>query len=177
MIAPPATAPLRSPPAPLPRPARLSTLAALALAASVAGCAGPAPAVEILRVSPEALRASDDAADDLTLTVHYFDADGDLGQGTASILDCRADGLVTVLPIPRIAGDEAVLRGVPIEGEASLVVADVGVVEPSAAVPPACADLGVSAPAGGARSFCVILADAAGHESEGSCTQPIPVTP
>lgn len=149
----------------------------LLLLASLLGCTGPAPTVEILGASPEALSASNDAGDDLTITVHYADADGDLGQGTARIIDCRAEGLVTVLPIPRIAADAAVETGVFIEGEMSLVVSDIDAAPPSGDVPPGCAELGVTAPPGGARVFCVVLADAAGHESEGACTGPIAVEP
>lgn len=152
-------------------------LAALLFAAAPSGCAGSsAPTVEIIQASPEVLSASDDARDDLTITVRYFDPDGDLGQGTARIVDCRAEGLVTLLPIPRIAGDEAVGR-VPIQGEISLVVSDIGVSPASGAVPPACAELGVEAATEGAGAFCVVLVDAAGHESDAACTKTIAVEP
>lgn len=152
-------------------------VASLAFAAWLFGCSGSAPTVEILETSPDALSASDDSGDDLTITVRYFDPDGDLGQGTARIVDCRAEGLVTFVPIPRIAGDEAVLRGVPITGEMSLVVSDIGAVEPSGTVPAACAELGVEAMPGGAPVFCLALADAEGHESDGACTLPVPLEP
>lgn len=151
--------------------------AALCAAASLLGCADPAPTVEILAVSPDVLSASEDDRDDLTLTLRYTDADGDLGQGQARILDCRAEGLETVLPIPRIAPDEAVARGVAIEGELTLVVADVGAFPPSEDAPAACAALGVSAPVDGAQRFCVVLTDAAGNTGEGACTGPVRVEP
>ena len=151
--------------------------AALCAAVSLVGCADPAPTVEILSASPDVLSASSDDRDDLTLRLRYTDADGDLGQGTARILDCRAEGLVTVLPIPRIAADDAVQRGVAIQGELTLVVADVGAFPPSESVPAACAELGVPAPRDGAQRFCVVLTDAAGHTGEGACTEPVRVEP
>lgn len=155
----------------------LRALAVLLGAASLTACGvSPVPTVEILEATPEALIASDDTNDDLTLKVAYSDGDGDLGQGVAHIHDCRAEGLVTTLTIPRIANDEAVAQGVPIEGELDLVLADLGAIE-AAEVPPACAELGVGAPEGGAQVFCVVLVDAAGNESEGACSSPVVVTP
>lgn len=156
--------------------APLLVLSALALAV-LSGCGGETPTVEIVSASPAQLLASDDAKDDLTILVKYADPDGDLGQGVASIHDCRAEGVVTRLPIPRIANDEAVLQGVAIEGELTLTVADVGSVTPSSSVPGVCADLGVSAPEDGAQAFCVVLTDAAGNESEGACTEAIAILP
>ena len=153
-------------------------VASLLLSLSLLGCAGGSvPVVEIVDASPEALSASDDGKDDLTIVARYEDPDGDLGQGIARIFDCRAEGLVTELSIPRIANDEAVAQGAPIEGEMALVVADVGAVAASESVPAACADLGISAPSGGAQAFCVVLVDAAGNESEGACTKPISIEP
>ena len=153
--------------------------AALLLAGSLLGCAGggSVPVVEIVEATPEALSASDDGEDDLTIVVRYSDPDGDLGQGTARIFDCRAEDLVTELAIPRIANDEAVAARAPIQGEMALVVADVGAVAASESVPAECADLGVSGPSGGAQVFCVVLVDVAGHESDGACTKPIAVEP
>jgi hypothetical protein len=151
--------------------------ASLALSLAMLGCSGSVPAVEIVGASPETLSASDDAMDDLTITVRYSDPDGDLGQGIARILDCRAEGLVTELGIPRIANDEAVAQGAPIEGEMQLVVADVGDVAASESVPAACADLGVSKPSDGAQVFCVVLVDTAGNESEGACTARVTIGP
>ena len=146
-------------------------LAVLALLLGAA-CSDPAaaPTVEILEAAPELLVPDDDAADDLTLVVRYHDGDGDLGEGVAEVIDCRAEGLVTRLALPPIASDEAVANGVPIEGELELLVADVGRVTPAAAAPAACAALGVAAPVAGAVRFCVVLIDAAGHRGQGACT-------
>jgi hypothetical protein len=149
----------------------------LALCLPVLGCTGSVPAVEILEATPDTLSSSDDEKDDLTITVRYSDPDGDLGQGVARIFDCRAEGIVTDLPIPRIANDDGVAQGAPIQGDMALVLADVGEVAASEAVPAACADLGVSKPSGGAQAFCVVLIDTAGNESDGACTGPITVGP
>lgn len=150
----------------------------LAGALALLGCGGgETPTVEIVSASPEQLTASDDAKDDLTIVVRYTDPDGDLGQGTARIHDCRAEGVVTELVIPRLANDEAVAQGASIAGDLTLTVADVGAVTPSAKVPSACADLGIGAARDGAQAFCVVLTDAAGNESEGACTEAIRVLP
>lgn len=141
------------------------------------GCAGEAPVVEILDASPPELSAADDTKDDLTIRLRYSDPDGDLGGGVAAIHDCRAEGLVAELPIPEIANAEAVEAGVAIEGELTLVVADVGALTPTDTAPAACADLGVGAPDGGKQAFCVFLTDAAGNESAGACTRPVLITP
>jgi len=141
------------------------------------GCGGAAPTVEILEVTPEALVASDDAKDDLSVVVRYSDPDGDLGEGVAAIHDCRVDRLVTELAIPRIANADGVDHGVPIEGELTLVLADVGAVTAAAEPPAKCAELGATAPVGGAQVFCIVLIDAAGNESEGACTAAILVSP
>ncbi|MEZ4295232.1 MAG: hypothetical protein R3B70_09675 [Polyangiaceae bacterium] len=151
------------------------------LAASVAllaACTGAeAPTVEILGAAPQELVASDDGSDDLTLTLRYADADGDLGQGTATVIDCRAPGLVTIVDLPRIANDEAVKQGVSIAGELALVLSDVGHVPVSGDLPPDCVDLGADAGSDSARPFCVFLTDAAGHESEGACSALVTVLP
>lgn len=151
--------------------------APLAMLAGMLGCTGVAPTVEILGATPETLSASDDARDDLTISLRYSDPDGDLGQGSARVVDCRAEGLVTRLAIPRIANDEAVAQGVPIAGEMDLVVADIEAVTSSDSAPAECAGLGVAAAARQGQVFCVILADAAGNESEGACTGPVLVEP
>ncbi len=144
----------------------------------LSGCGGEVtPTVEIVSATPDELVASDDAKDDLAIVVRYADPDGDLGQGTARIHDCRAEGVVTELSIPRLANDDAVAAGASIEGELTLTVADVGAVTPSAKVPDVCADLGVGAAEGGAQAFCVVLTDSAGNESEGACTKAITVSP
>lgn len=146
------------------------------LTISLVGClSSPIPAVDIVSVSPEALDPADDAKDDLTFVLAYSDGDGDLGGGVVRVFDCRREGLVTDLPIPTIANEEAVRLGVSIEGELSVVLADVGVVTPGDAPSAACADLGAPASGAGAQAFCVVLIDIDGHESEGACTGPIAV--
>jgi hypothetical protein len=149
-------------------------LASIALSA----CAkGPAPTVEVVSAEPDKLVASDDTLDDLVITAHYTDGDGDLGLGVANVYDCRADGLVIEVPIPKIANDDAVAKHAAIEGDLLLTVADVGVVAAAESAPSACADLGVGAPKDGAQAFCVTLVDGAGHESGGACTGAILVSP
>jgi len=151
---------------------------ALALGLAMAGCGGgEAPTVEVLSATPAELDPARDEADDLTVRVAYTDPDGDLGGGVAEVHDCRAEGLVTRLVLPSIASQEAVDEGVRIEGELSLVIPDVGAAEAAAKPPAACGDLGVGAPSGGAQAFCVVLIDAAGHASEGDCTDPVRITP
>lgn len=135
------------------------------------------PTVEIESVSPSTLTASDDTKDDLTIVAHYTDGDGDLGEGKAMIYDCRADGIVTEVTIPRIANDEAVEKHASIGGDLALIVADVGAVDVADSVPSACADLGVGAAKDGAQAFCVVLIDAAGNESDGACTDPVLINP
>lgn len=146
-----------------------SLLPLLALAAC--GEPDPAPLVAITAATPEALAPDDDARDDLTITVDYDDADGDLGTGTAEVHDCRADGLVTALAIPAIAPDSHAGE-IHITGTLELHVNDVGLVA-STALPPACAELEVAELAGAEAVFCVILVDAAGHRGPGDCTAPI----
>jgi hypothetical protein len=147
----------------------------VAVIALTTGCGGgDRPEVSVLGVSPDALDASDDASNDLTIRVHYDDPNAELGGGVAKVIDCRAEGLVSELRLPSIASPAAVKAGVPIEGELDLLVADV-LAEPAAHTPAAaCADLGVGAPeASGAQAFCVVLVDAKGVASEGACTKAI----
>ncbi|HVV83055.1 MAG TPA: hypothetical protein VHE35_08235 [Kofleriaceae bacterium] len=153
--------------------------AALALALAVGACGDPdpAPTVEIRAAAPSMLVPSDDTRDDLMITVGYTDADADLGMGSAAVVDCRADGLVTTLPIPAIASQEAIDEGVPIRGELVLNVNDVGAIAPATTAPAACAELGVGPPAIGVAIFCVTLTDAAGHTGPGACTDPIAIAP
>lgn len=155
---------------------RITALLSAICAVSCAG-SGSIPTVEILSASPDTLTVSDDEKDDLTIAVRYSDPDGDLGQGIARIFDCYAEGLVTDLPIPRIANEDAVAQGASISGEMTLVVADVGAPGVESSLPKACADQGVSAPPEGKRVFCVVLIDAEGNESEGACTGQIAVEP
>jgi hypothetical protein len=107
---------------------------------------------------------------DVTIRVHYRDADGDLGGGSAEIQDCRAQALLTRLTLPTIASDAAVKQGVTIEGELDLVVTGVSVVTPDAK-----AVCGGSAPAKDQAVFCVTLVDHGGHRSAPSCTQSIAI--
>lgn len=149
----------------------------LLLGLPLVGCSGAGPSLEILATSPGVLSASDDDADDLTITVGYFDPDGDLGRGSARIVDCRADGLVTLLPIPRIAAEEAIKRGIAISGEMALVVSDIGIIQPSPVLAAECVELGVAPISADAPVFCLTLADAAGHASDGACTAPVLLEP
>lgn len=152
-----------------------STLLAAAL---LAGCADddPAPSVSVREATPDELRPDDDRLDDLTITVDYVDADGDLGGGVAEVHDCRGEGLVTALPIPAIAADAIVDEMTRITGALVLHVNDVGAVT-TAALPAACDELGAPAPAPEATVFCVVLVDAAGHRGVGDCTPTITLTP
>jgi len=134
-----------------------------------------APSASIVEVAPDSLDPARDDADDLTIRVEYADGDADLGGGTASIHDCRSDGLVAQLAIPPIASEEAVAKGVPIEGILDLIVNDVGWVEPAGAAPPACAEQGAPAPQAESAVFCVVLTDIAGHAGAGDCTSPVAI--
>src|SRR5262249_2175466 len=93
------------------QPVRI-TMTRLALLALLftAACADddPAPTVSVRSATPDSLTPDDDRLDDLTITIDYTDADGDLGGGTAEIHDCRSDALVTILDIPAIAPDDIV---------------------------------------------------------------------
>ena len=142
------------------------------------GCGevGPTPTVTIVEVTPEALDTGDDTADDLRIVVEYTDGDGDLGEGWAEVHDCRAPDVVTYLDIPAIASEEAVAAGVPIEGNLSLQVNDIGAL-PAGAGSAVCEELGVGELDPDTVVFCVILVDAAGNESVGDCTDAIPVSP
>jgi hypothetical protein len=158
------------------RAMQTASLCCVILAAACAGDAGPAPTATVIESSPGELDTSLDAADDLTIRVHYSDGDGDLGGGFAEVADCRAADLVTRLQLPPIASMEAVDEGVPIEGELELRVSDVGLVAPDAQAPPTCVDLGIDAmPSADQTIFCVVLEDAAGNRGEGDCTSPVTV--
>ncbi len=140
---------------------------------ALAACSDdPAPHASIKSVTPDALTASDDTLDDLTITLTYDDGDGDLGGGTAEVHDCRSDDLMTELAIPGIAK----AKGNHITGTLELHVNDIGV-EPAGTLPSACSELGVAALASGQTVFCVVLVDAAGHRGTGACTQPIAIAP
>ena len=152
------------------------------LVASVAalfGCsdAEVAPSAVILEVAPDTIDPARDNADDLTIRVEYADGDADLGGGVAAVHDCRADGIAIELAIPPVASEEAVDEGVPIEGVLELVVNDIGWVDADDRAPEVCADLGAPDPAEGEAVFCVVLTDAAGHDGDGDCSAPVPITP
>jgi len=138
----------------------------------VAACTSgdPAPSVEIVSASPQALAPANDLQNDLRMLVTYKDGDGDLGTGSARIQDCRAEELVTELEIPAIAPADKVGSS-KIEGSIDLSLDDVGAVA-VAALPATCAELGVEL-AAGSTVFCVQLVDAAGHVGPGDCTAAI----
>jgi len=145
-----------------------ATLLSVAL---VAACGGgdATPTVSVEMAAPEALTPADDTLDDLTITVHYEDGDGDLGGGTAEIQDCRADSLLTSLMLPQIAPDDVVDDNIAITGTLDLHVNDVGAFT-TAALPATCSDLGVAALEPNQTVFCVTLVDVAGHRGDGDCT-------
>lgn len=151
---------------------RLTIFAMLLLAA----CADddPAPAVTIRSATPDSITPDEDRLDDLTITIDYRDADGDLGGGTAEIHDCRSAALLTILDIPAIAPDDIVEGDSGISGSLELHVNDVGATT-SSALPDACADLGVGEMSATEAVFCVILVDAAGHAGPGDCTASIAI--
>ncbi len=147
----------------------------LVLCAPACGEDDPSPVAAVVDTAPLQIDPSDDALDDLMITVDYADADGDLGEGVADVFDCRADDLVVSLPLPSIANMEAVDEGVSIEGTMVLTVSDIGEVELADQAPAACADLGVGAPVPGEAVFCVVLTDAAGNTGDGDCTEPVTI--
>lgn len=149
---------------------KLALIGPLGVLGACGGDADPQPSATVTAATPEALAPDDDSRDDLTITVRYDDGDGDLGGGLAEIHDCRADGLVTELPIPEIAPDG--LIGEHITGTLELHVNDVGAIV-STALPETCVDLGVPELAADQTIFCVVLVDAAGHRGDGDCTAPI----
>ena len=136
------------------------------------GCsdASDTPSVTFKSATPEELVTSDDLLDDVTITVDFDDGDGDLGQGTAEIHDCRADGIVTELPIPAIAPESRV--GDHISGTLELHVNDVGMIT-LGTQPAVCKDLGVASLDATQTVFCVVLVDAKGHRADGDCTNAI----
>jgi hypothetical protein len=143
----------------------------------LAACSSdPAPTLTIESATPDTLAMSNDAANDLAITVRYTEPDGDLGGGTAEVNDCRADGLVTQLAIPPIAAPGVVAAKSPISGTLAIYVDNVGPVTVGAP-PAACASLGVAAQPDGQTIFCVYLVDAAGHRSAGTCTKAIALLP
>lgn len=138
--------------------------------ALVAACSDdPAPLATVEAATPDRLTMSDDGADDLTITVKYEDADGDLGGGVADVFDCRNSALLTSLPIPQIAPDGVVDEMAKITGRLELHVNDVGEAS-TLALPAECSDLGIAAQTATTTVFCIVLVDAAGHRGGGDCT-------
>jgi hypothetical protein len=135
----------------------------------LAGCTAAQVEVSVLGASPQAIDTTQPDAD-LTIRVHYRDPDGDLGNGSAEIQDCRAASLVTKLALPAIATDQAVKDGVAIEGELDLVVAGVTRVTPDTR-----AVCNGQVPAADRAVFCVTLIDHSGHRSAPACTQAISI--
>ena len=150
---------------------RIQQLLVIVLAAGC-GADSPAPSAYVEGATPDRLTMSDDTANDLTITVSYDDHDGDLGGGIAEVHDCRADTLVTMLPIPTIAPPNVVADHSHITGKLDLDVNDIGSVS-SMPLPQMCADLGVTQLDTDTTRFCVILVDAAGHKGDGDCTATI----
>jgi len=148
----------------------MRSLVPLAFAVAACGGAGTTPEVVVTAATPDTLAPDDDARDDLTISVDYDDGDGDLGGGIAEVHDCRAEGLITELPIPAIAPDSVV--GEHITGSLELHVNDVGTIT-SEPLPALCADLGVAELGPAETVFCVVLVDSAGHAGTGDCTAAI----
>ncbi len=153
------------------------TAAVFAVAVMMGACGGtdPDPTATIVEITPDIIEPADDTADDLTIVIAYSDGDADLGGGVVNVHDCRASGLVTVLTIPPIASEEALDKGVPIEGELELAINDIGDVAVAAEPPQACIDLGITQVAADEAIFCVTLVDAAGNSGAGDCSGPISV--
>jgi hypothetical protein len=141
----------------------------------LAGCSGGAFEATLLEATPQALDPSHDESNDLTLRVRYQHPSALLGDGTALVHDCRADGLTTRLAIPPIASQEAKDRGVPIAGELTLLVPDVGRVS-ALGTSPACA-LAPEPSTTDRAVFCVVLVDTTGTEAPAGCTSPISIAP
>jgi len=129
-----------------------------------------APSARITAATPDQITPSNDALDDLTITIAYGDGDGDLGGGVAEVHDCRAAGLVIELPIPDIAPPSVI--GDRIEGTLSLLVTDIGAIVPMSQ-PDLCQELGVDPLGPSEAVFCVVLVDAAEHAGGGDCTQAV----
>lgn len=144
----------------------------LLLITALAACGGASdtPDVTVKAVTPEELVTSDDALDDVTITVDFDDGDGDLGLGIAEIHDCRSDGTITELPLPAIASEKR--EGDHISGTLELHVNDVGLIA-LGTQPALCQDLGVASLDASQTVFCVVLVDQKGHKADGDCTAPI----
>jgi len=144
----------------------------------VSGCAEDAvpgaPSVVVLSRSPETLAIGDDERNDLALVLRYEDGAADLGDGRILVHDCRRPDLVAELPVPPIASEEAIRRGVAITGTLDVLVADVGPVTAEATgLPETCRALGVTPLTPGEAVFCVVLEDAGGQRGRGDCAEPV----
>ena len=146
----------------------------LLLVVGACGAPGPTPSVHVKDATPDRLVVSNDALDDVTITVEYDDGDGDLGTGLAEIHDCRAASIVDELMIPAIAPPERI--GDPISGTLELHVNDVGTVA-LGTQPPLCLELGVPPLDADQTVLCVVLVDAQGNRSGGDCTDLITLFP
>ena len=146
-----------------------TVLISMFLVAACGGAGDLAPSVTVLEVTPDVLDPAVDDADDVAIRVAYRDGDADLGGGRAEIQDCRAADLRTELGLPAIASMAAVEEGVPIEGELTLTVADVGIVVGDATAAAPCELL----PEPATTTFCVVLVDAAGNRGGADCTPAI----
>ena len=144
----------------------------LLLLTALAACGGASdsPNASVKGVTPEELVASDDALDDVTITVDFDDGDGDLGTGFAEVHDCRAPDLITTLPLPAIAPEGRV--GDHISGTLELHVNDVGFIAPDVQ-PVLCKEQGVSSLSASETVFCVQLVDAKGNRGDADCTTTI----
>lgn len=149
----------------------MRTLPLLFLAALAAcGEVSDTPSVTVKSATPDQLVVTDDALDDVTITIAYEDGDGDLGTGVAEVHDCRADGVVTEVVLPAIASEDRI--GDHITGTLELHVNDVGTIA-LGTQPALCADLGVPSLSADQTVFCVQLVDAAGNRGDGDCTSTI----
>jgi hypothetical protein len=144
----------------------------LLLLTALAACGGAsdAPNVTVKSATPDELVTSDDALDDVTITVDFDDGDGDLGTGRAEVHDCRADGIITELVLPAIAPEGRV--GDHISGTLELHVNDVGMIA-IGTQPAVCAEQGVESLAEDQTVFCVVLVDVKGHRGNPDCTSTI----
>jgi hypothetical protein len=138
--------------------------------AACGGGASDSPSASVKSATPEELVTSDDALDDVTITVDFEDGDGDLGTGFAEVHDCRADGIITELVLPAIAPQGRI--GDHISGTLELHVNDVGAIAVGTQ-PALCADQGVASLAADKTVFCVLLIDAKGHRGDPDCTSEI----
>ena len=142
-----------------------------AMLAIFAGCAddGVVPTVEVLEITPDAIDTTVDAQNDVTIRLRYSDPDGDLGEGRAIITDCRGSDIQIEMDLPPIANGEAVDKKRAINGEVSLLLADVIAVERGASS--ACEGMpNATLPLEGEVSYCVQLEDSAGNVSDADCS-------